>query len=166
MSHRLRIALSGKARSGKDTAALILKESYGARLFSFSRPLYKVTEFIQTTLHKEVVKDPNLLQLIGGSLRDLYGSDVWVEELLRDLKTFGDTNDPLVVVDVRHKNEYDALKREGFIIIRINRENRPRDRDPTHPSETELDGASFDYLIENNGSIEELKQSLEKVIGI
>jgi dephospho-CoA kinase len=66
-----------------------------------------------------------------------------------------------IITDCRFKNELEAVKQRGGITIRVNT-NRCGVVS-NHPSETDLDNATFDYLIDNSGSIEDL---IDKVKGI
>jgi len=84
-----------------------------------------------------------------------------------------------IITDVRFPNEAKAIKDRGGIVIRVNRGKQcgsceseftkgsecPNCRsgnwvhgniDSTHPSETALDDYEFDYVIENDGSLDEL----------
>ena len=63
-----------------------------------------------------------------------------------------------IISDLRFKNELQAIKDRGGITIRVNRLNSTNQnghtyinkKDRTHPSETALDDATFDYIIDNN----------------
>ena len=89
-----------------------------------------------------------------------------------------------IITDMRFPNEMDAVKAKGGITIRV---NRPRycegctltnlesqdcfdciiyqeDYHNMHPSETSLDGAHFDYVIDNNGSIQDLIQKVTEIL--
>ena len=89
-----------------------------------------------------------------------------------------------IITDVRFPNELQAIKNRGGISIRVNRdlpceickltktERRgkqcfeitcPNGR-PNHPSETALDNAEFDYVIENNESIENLIEKVKQIL--
>lgn len=70
-----------------------------------------------------------------------------------------------IITDTRFPNEAQAIKDRGGIIIRVNRtvvhpELGEGKVTYIHPSETALDNWEFDYVIENNGTLEEL---IEKV---
>lgn len=73
-----------------------------------------------------------------------------------------------IITDVRFPNELEAIKKHKGITIRINRGLVERTgkliQEPEHPSETALDGAKFDYIIENNGTIEELLNKVKKIL--
>jgi hypothetical protein len=70
-----------------------------------------------------------------------------------------------IFTDCRFPNEAQAIKNRGGIVIRVNRPELPV-FDPIgdvpipivkkHPSETSLDNWSFDWVIDNNGTMEDL----------
>ena len=69
--------------------------------------------------------------------------------------------DNWIVTDVRYQNEADHIKNKGGILIRVNRNTHNNDN---HKSEIDLDDYNkFDFIIDNNGSVEEL---IKKVIEI
>jgi len=66
-----------------------------------------------------------------------------------------DDNQKFVVVDGRLKNEFSFFSKKGATMVRINREFELRKpflcgRDPDHETETALDDAKFDFVIDNN----------------
>ena len=67
-----------------------------------------------------------------------------------------------IITDMRFLNEMEAVKKRGGITIRVNR-NLEESKDQ-HESETELDNAEFDYVIDNNGTIEELIEKVREIL--
>jgi hypothetical protein len=68
-----------------------------------------------------------------------------------------------IITDVRFQNEIDAIKEREGIVIRIDRET-PSDG-PSHLSESALDTyKDWDYVITNNGTIEELEQRVSEIV--
>jgi hypothetical protein len=65
------------------------------------------------------------------------------------------------ITDMRFPNEYDAIKSKGGILIRINRPSVPQN---DHPSETSLDNFKFDYVIDNNGTLEDFEKKIENCL--
>lgn len=79
-----------------------------------------------------------------------------------------------IITDVRYENEAQAIKDRGGIVIRVNRDLviggddygytkvsvNQAEKDgiikPQHESETALDNYTFDYVIENDGTLDEL----------
>jgi dephospho-CoA kinase len=149
----LRIAFSGKAGSGKDTACDFL-EKYGYKRLRFADKLYKITRFIQSELGKEVKKERKLLQGIGMFLRAHYGNNIFVDAELDRLEN----GQKYVVADLRFRNEAEELRRNGFILVRINRYSSSEDDD--HISEIDLDDYPFDVVIDNDSDIEAFHQKI------
>lgn len=80
-----------------------------------------------------------------------------------------------VIPDVRFSNELKAVKDRGGITIRVNRpdfmENAlTGEKFPVkvykkeHPSETSLDNAEFDYVIDNSGSLGDLEEKVLEIL--
>lgn len=68
-----------------------------------------------------------------------------------------------IIVDCRFKNELQAIKDRDGIVIRVNR-NNSLFKSVIHESETDLDSATFDYVIDNNGTIEELVVKVKEIL--
>lgn len=167
MATGLRLAFGHQARVGKDTVAdyIIANNGPCVRL-AFATKLYQITDNIQNTLGMSVEKDANLLQKEGSLLRDHYGGDIFVNKLIEDMTT-AINNDPtinVIITDVRYLNEFEALKKLGFTIVKITRDNRVINRDSNHTSETSLVGAKFDMVIDNNGTLQDLYSQVDSLI--
>ena len=182
------IALIGKARSGKDTIAarLIATRSY-ARV-AFADPLKEMALRINPAVADagyghlgylaDVVSDSGweaakddypevrrFLQRLGQSVRDV-SEDFWLDIASRRIATAAGWNLPVVVTDVRYRNEADALRAAGFRMVRVIRpETDPRmptgSANGEHVSETELDDYPTDALIMNNLSLDVLYQRVD-----
>ena len=62
-----------------------------------------------------------------------------------------------MVTDVRFRNEADAIRARGGVVVRINRPGIEAPND--HISEHDLDGYAFDYFVDNDGTIEDLAEA-------
>ena len=105
-----------------------------------------------------------LLQLIGTDLfRKQLHPNTWVNASFTNY-----LNNAWIFTDVRFPNELEAIKKRKGITIRVNRGLVERTgkmiQGPEHISETALDAAKFDYVIENNGTIEELIEQVKKIL--
>lgn len=91
-----------------------------------------------------------------------------------------------VITDMRFPNELSAVKKREGITIRVNRINKELEEaknafkvshyqsihpdyfkiidSSKHPSETALDNATFDYVIDNNGTIEDLIHNIRIIL--
>jgi hypothetical protein len=122
-----------------------------------------------------------ILQQLGTDLlRDQLHPDVWVNALMSKYKPtsisyslkrkrggqthFGEAPN-WIVTDVRFENEARAIKERGGINIRLNSYPSYKDRTSfEHISETALDNYSFDEIIDNNGTIEELIVKVKEIL--
>lgn len=169
MTNNLRIAFGNKARVGKDSACDYLIEKYGGEKLRFATPVYGLAGAIQDFMGLPRKKDPALLQWVGVGMRQLYGDNVWSSIVRKHIDVIahnapsdnGESSRNIFVADMRFINEADMLREAGFVLVRIDRPDRPIDRDPNHISETELDNYKFDYVVENNGSLEAFYRSIE-----
>ena len=90
-----------------------------------------------------------LLQKFGTAIRNEVCDDFWVKACLKDYNK----NDNWVISDVRFKSEAKGIKDLEGILLRVNREGAGAGN---HISEIDLDDYSFDYVINNDGSMEDL----------
>ena len=101
-----------------------------------------------------------MLQKVGtDAMRDGLHKNVWVNTLMSDYKS--DSN--WIITDCRFPNEAEIVKKNKGIIIRVN-SKRCKNND-NHPSEIALDDYNeFDYIIDNDGSIEELIEKVKQIL--
>ena len=132
-----------------------------------------------------------LLQIIGTEcIRDKVHPNAWVNALFADYKYkihrsevptraagFIDQHvyPNWIITDMRFPNELEAVKSRGGITIRVNRPYDSLNQDSlfslqkqqetnNHPSETALDNAEFDYVINNDSSIEDLIHTVSLIL--
>lgn len=70
-----------------------------------------------------------------------------------------------IITDVRFPNEAKSIKDRSGIVIRVNRGDK-KPSENLHESETALDDYKFDYVIENNGTLEELVSRVKEVLKV
>jgi len=176
------IAISGKLGSGKTTLAELIKK-YNSSFIekSFAFKLKQIVSIITScdinqTLTQEGKNTfiptfnmtiGEMLQKIGTNvMRDYFDKDIWIKSLLLELEQ-NDGN--YIISDCRFKNEAQAVKDIGGIVIRINRTNNDTalnsKRDLNHPSEIDLDDyTGFDFIIENDGTLEDLDIKIKNIL--
>lgn len=153
----------------KQCAAIIL----GCKVERFEDNTFKDSA---TWIPNQGSPDPYLtgrqiLQKLGTEVGRNIHPDIWVEALLRDYRyrwTHNMTNcdNPLIlpnwiVPDVRFLSEVKAIEGRGGFVIRINRDTSYSD---SHPSEIGLDDYPFKYVVNNNGTLDELKDKLSNIL--
>lgn len=186
------IGLAGYARSGKDTAAEALVAA-GWKRVAFADTLreflYRLNPLV--TWLKEpgmfypavLVEDRRLQDVIDEYGWDGYKQTYWGDEIRQLLQRLGtecgrelisDTIwidaalgksefDNVCITDCRFPNEAQAIKDRGGIVVRIERPGVGPAND--HPSEHALADWTFDHVIHNDGSIEELHAKLHSRVG-
>lgn len=165
---KLLLGFGNKARHGKDSAATAILDHIEknnrriqmhyasstaitrAESFKFAAALYEECR----QLHGMIEKDPVLLQRVGAARR---AEDVnyWVDRAFKKVGEFlaREGNRVAIITDVRHKNEADAIRREGGYLINLTRLNLngtvfvSPDRPANHISEVDLDGYNWDFYI-------------------
>lgn len=165
------IGLSGYAKAGKDEVAKsILEINKLWEIKKFSSKLKTIasilTGYPEDRFEDQGFKNRNMigwgmtarefLQKLGTeSVRDVLHHDAWVNALFSDYGQY----DKWVITDCRFPNEAQAIKDRGGIVVRVNRTGVHPVND--HESEISLDDYDFDWIIENNGTIEDLKESVK-----
>ena len=181
------IGISGKAGSGKDTAAKMLEVLYANPDISyedFANKRYKNFADILIVHFADALKETaQVLFRIGewetntqeGKKTTINWIGKTVRELLQGIgQGLRDAIDPnlwikilfantegwtnYIIADVRYPNEIKAIKERNGILLRIDREGAGAGN---HSSETALDDyKEWDVHIKNNGSIEDLFEAM------
>ena len=161
------IALSGRARSGKDTCAECIKEEFERSGKKVLMVHYAdLLKFIcKTFLGWDGQKDEkgrHILQYVGTDIVRKQRPDYWVDFIIDVLGLFGDQWDIVVIPDARFPNEIDRLKQDVFAVthvkvVRPNFESELTSEQKQHKSETAMENYPSDCLIKNEGSLRALR---------
>ena len=161
------IGLAGYAQSGKDTFASILVEKYGFTRLAFADKVRELALEIRPSLRTpygvedwdELKKEESvreLLQDLGLGVRKVIDSHTWIDLVMEQII---DTEQNVVITDVRFPNEVAAIKAAGGEVGRISRPGVVAVND--HISEHALDGISLDFEIQNDGDLDDLNEVVE-----
>ena len=154
------ICLSGAARSGKDTAANVLRETFERRgktvLITHYADLLKY--ICKTFFGWNGEKDDegrSLLQYVGTDIVRNRDPNFWVDFIANILTLFHKEWDYVIISDARFPNEITRLKEFGInaIHVRVHRngfESPLTQEQQKHESETALDNISPDYWLIND----------------
>lgn len=141
-------------------------------------PQWKQEAIDKIEHHKMTVRE--VLQLVGTDcMRDNLHQNVWINSLFADYKQIGvgtkvykghgdyEEEGSLeypkwLIPDTRFLNEAKSIKDRGGIILRVNRQLESNTN--SHPSETSLDEYNFDYVINNDGTLEDLIEETYKFL--
>jgi energy-coupling factor transporter ATP-binding protein EcfA2 len=170
------VVLTGKIGSGKSTISRILKEKYNFEEMAFSDPLkefglsvgFTKNQLYGSQKEKEEVND--FWGMSGRKFMQTFGTDImrnqkyiekfWIRALEKRL-----SNKNIVITDGRFSDEIEMIRKHGGMVVKIERDNN-RYKNNLHSSETELDNIIPDYIICNNGTLEELEISLKTTMNI
>lgn len=173
MTARQLIGLHGRAHSGKDTVAVILRERHGFARTAFAQPIKDALcilfqSFGLTRAHFEdpqlkeadlpgMCRSPRyLMQTLGTEWgRHLVGEDLWIAHLERRTKYYGSR---IVVTDVRYEDEAQWIRAQGGRVWHITRRDIAAVR--AHSSEEGLRIDGQDLVIDNNSTLEELEAAV------
>ena len=99
--------------------------------------------------------------------RDVFDKDFWISAVLPDLDdklNFGRKDEEpwhlLVITDVRFPNEAEAVRKAGGVIWHVVRPGE--DDEDTHASEIPLPDDLINFTIKNDGSLEDLEETVRK----
>ena len=166
LSKLSKVAFSGAMGTGKDTAVNYFISKVGGTRISFAGPLYDIMNYAQKICGFPQEKDREFLQWVGTDWGRKREDGVWIRIALEKAN-----NEPgnTFVSDLRFPNELDALKKHGWVCVKLTRNCVDADRAGSgthaHPSETALNGVNdWDYIINNDGSIEEFHTKLDNLI--
>jgi hypothetical protein len=179
------IGVSARKRHGKDTVCDYLVEKYGFEKYSLASPLKRGAMEIFGLSEEQVfgdlkeVIDPEwgctpreLLQVLGTELLQFdiqnhipsfkeIGRKIWVKNFFKYYKKNSKKN--IVISDCRFVHETKSIAGvKDTIIIKVVRPGM-LDND-THSSEMEIDQVEYDYLVINDGTLEELYAKIDAIV--
>ena len=178
------LGLCGYAACGKDTAAQVLLDEFGFHRVAFADPIkqallalaplvpgpdegefLRVSQFAADRSWAEVKEYPEvrrLMQILGTEVgRNLFDPEIWVklaERKLTSTLSVGDT----VMTDVRFPNEARLIKTHGGILVRVTRPGFGPVNE--HVSDRASENWTYDYQLENKGTVEELHQKMRDLV--
>lgn len=143
----------------------------------------KIDMYWSRKLEREITPRIILQEMGTEVIRNSFHNDFWIHSLFRKIE-YGVN---LIITDVRFPNEIDAIGREFGILIRVKRGEDPDWFDVAskvnlqgidhvnakameilypriHPSEWAWVGTKFDFVIENDGNLEDLKQKVNMIM--
>lgn len=189
----LRIALTGRMRSGKSTIADHLWLKHDFAKVSFASSLKQLADRLFSHLYEPIYEDCSiseggrsvkeyrkpraLLQTLGQKLREI-DEDVWIKQAEQDveLAEAWRSTAGVVIDDLRQPNEYEWARANGFIIIRVEADEALRlkraeqagdsfsEEDLAHDTEQHSDKFDVDYTIVNNGDMDELERQVDEIL--
>jgi hypothetical protein len=182
-----KFGICGKANSGKDTVSNIILNynNLNSVKLSFADVIKKIGLMMFPDVPKECFFGESSLRntIIEGAFKDnkpltvrqllidlgtdvgrKYNKDIWINALISDLNRNYSNTDCAVISDVRFQNEFFALKKDNFILIKIIRDNCSNINHISELEQESIPNNLFDHIIYNNGSIEELEENVKNIL--
>ncbi len=168
--------ISGKARHGKDTIALDLKEIYEAKglkviNLAYGSYIKEYAKKISNWDGLEETKPRELLQELGTEvIRKKIDKDFFVRRICEDIKVYSYYFDIITISDARFPNELEWPNKmfDNVINIRVIRNGYDSilsEKEQKHLTEVALDEYNnYDYVIYNDGTLEDLKKKVSEVV--
>ena len=165
--------IMGKAGSGKDTVAQIMKNKLQeptaiTHYAGYLKWLY--SHYFNWNGEKSLQARTDL-QIIGTDIvRNTYDEDFWVDRVIEQIQIFNGHFDHFIIPDARFENEIEKVIEtfgsDQVITIRVvrpNYESDLTDEQKQHESEIALDNypANFTFI---NSSLEELEKQVDLII--
>ena len=185
------VGITGLAGSGKDALGAALCSRTGALRLAFADPLKRAAmdlwglKYEQCWGTEKEIVDPRwgltprvILQRFGTEVVRSVHAETWTRRLLDDMAEArrgwvwglesstwqlrkGEAKRHFVVCDVRFVNEAAALRRQGGVIVRV---ERPGLVASDHASETEQAEIAVDTTVMNDGRLEDLGRKADELL--
>ena len=169
--------ISGKARHGKDTTALFVREyceNNGKKVINlqFSSYIKEYAKKISDWDGSEESKPRELLQVLGTDvIRKRIDEFFFIKKIIDDIKVYSYFFGVITISDVRVKNEIISIKEvfpyaKSINIFRPNFDNGLTSEQKKHYTEIDLDDfLEFDIKLINDGTLEDLKNKIKNMLG-
>jgi hypothetical protein len=170
--------VSGKARHGKSTVGEFIKEYYESKghkvcVIAFARHIKAYAKEFFGWDGREETKPRDFLNEIGTDLiRIKMGRQMFhINRTVEDIEVLSHYFDVFIVADARVVLEVETMKEKfNAINIRVERPNFESDltsEQKNYCNETALDNYDkFDYYIENDGTLEDLKDKVNDLLKV
>ncbi|MEW2034911.1 hypothetical protein AB0901_30970 [Streptomyces roseifaciens] len=183
------VALIGRARAGKDSVGARLVARHDFVRVAFADPLryaaldldpmvgaeptplgalpIRLSDAVRRHGWDEAKGLPEVrrtLQRLGEAMR-VHDRDIWLRLALAKVDTADQWGIPVVITDVRHRNEADELRARGFLLVRVERPHVDDldDQAARHISETALRGYPADVTIRNESTLADLYRAADRL---
>jgi dephospho-CoA kinase len=177
----IKIALTGKIRSGKSTVSNHLYIRHSFNEVAFGDALKKNAHATFPWIY-EWNKPRALYQAYGQLMRQIE-PDVWIKHAEQAVKgaidfrvNTGAEKVGVVITDLRQPNEYEWARNNGYTIIRVTAPDEDRllraklagdafnEADLEHETESHINGFAVDYEIHNDGTVDNLKAQVDTIL--
>ena len=174
------ILISGHAGAGKTTLGNFISETYNkpSLEIALADKLKEITFKILKLCHIQIDSIDDLynretkeqyrhyLQQIGTEIcQTSFGKTCWCEAIRKDIED--NKNKLILITDIRFKHEIEWFKKnyKDVLCIKVS-SNRIVQSAQFHISEQEVDELKCDYFIDNNSTLDNLKEEAKNIINL
>lgn len=177
------IALTGKKRHGKDSAAKIIQKYSTTRCvtLSFAKPIKEALSIIHCIplkyfddddLKEAIIPEWNrtpreLAQWLGTEVyRMQFDNDTWLKNMKMRMDSYYQTNQDVlfIITDCRFNNEAEFIRNLGGTIWKVDANVRVPPSGDSHASERGIDDDYVSDFLDNNGSIDMLDEQIKMLM--
>ena len=168
------IVLSGKAQSGKNVCASIIKNYYndlGLKIviISYASYLKMYAKEVLGWDDSESTKPRDFLQQVGVELiKNKINPNMLIDRVIDDIRVYSYFFDIIVISDARFVDEIEVIRKifsNVSVIHVLGKSNDLTFEQQNHSTETGLDNYNdYDFIINNGGSKDELKKNILEVL--
>jgi len=190
IGNQIRVAISGKARSGKNLIAELLIKHLNLnineyRIRAFADPMKEIVKIMFQNADNECLYGAsqlrsNIIDTIYNdenneyltyrkALTDLgkqarkYNKDIWIYNFDYDLRKNTHMH-AYVCSDARFLNEIEYLKDRQFYLIRVLRNGTDIGKDVSETEQDAIPDSVFDKVIHNDYSIEQFSEEVKQIV--
>lgn len=189
MVKEIKIAVSGKANSGKNTVATLLgtyirykdTDILDTKIFAFADPIKEMVMQMLPMTERRILWGPSELRMTKipnsevtyrqllldfGKLGRSYDPNIWINATVHMANFFAKTG-VAIIADVRFKNEFQVMKDEKFFLVRVVRHNCVQTSTSNDVSEIDLDDipdSAFHCVLVNDGSMADLQDKIREIV--
>ncbi len=166
--------IAGKARHGKDTIGNYIKEYYSNQkciFLSFAHYIKEYAMCISDWDGQDETKPRELLQKLGTELiREQIDEMLFIHRMIEDIRVYSYFFDIIIITDARLELEITTIRKtcSNVTVIHVERPSLVSELTQSqqqHRTETGLDHFhDYDYCIVNDGTLDALKQKVEKLL--
>ena len=178
------IMISGKSQSGKDATAKLfeeqlklINENFKILIIHFADPVkWLAKDFLNWDGNKNI-EGRAILQTLGTEVMRKNYPTYWAEIIAKFISAHENYWDFIIIPDWRFENEFETICQynSDILTIRVNRFDKNNNiyinpemtlTQRMHISECELDNFNFEWIIDNKGTLEDLRNSINYIIEI
>jgi hypothetical protein len=192
LGNQIRIAISGKKRTGKNEVSSLLVKHLGLiegeyKITAFADRiketictmlpwvrydyLYGASELREKPIDNDLRNDDGTLLSHRQAITDLgklgrkYDGNLWIRHLDTDFQLSGDRQ-LYIVPDQRFVNEFQYLKKNGFYMVRVLRKGLTQGTDISETQQEEIPDSAFDWVIHNDCSLDVLSDEVKRIVEV